>query len=92
MNCKGPVAYMWLTVQAREDGKNDFLFSKKEKVELGNWTKLCNDYGLDYISQFMLITGTTAREDGLPAPYYRTGKILESFKVFFFVKKENLKK
>jgi hypothetical protein len=52
LNVKGPVAYMWLTIQSRED------------LENGNWTKLCDDYGMDYIKEFMLITGTTAREDG----------------------------
>jgi hypothetical protein len=29
----------------------------------------------------MLITGTTAREDGLPAVFYRTAKVIEVFKV-----------
>ncbi len=29
----------------------------------------------------MLFTGTVAREDGLPASYYRSVKVIETFKV-----------
>lgn len=69
VNVKGPVAYIWLTVQSKTD------------VENGNWIKTFDDWGLDYITEFMLITGNTAREDGLPASFYRTAKIIETFKV-----------
>jgi len=69
LNVKGPTAYIWLTVQSKDD------------IESGNWIKTFDDYGLDYITEVMLITGTTPREDGLPASFYRTGKILEGFKV-----------
>lgn len=68
LNIKGPCTYIWLTIQSRDD------------VEAGNWTKLCDDYGLDYIRECMLITGTTPREDSVTAAYLRTGKIIECFK------------
>jgi hypothetical protein len=55
LNIKGPCTYIWLTIQSRED------------VEGGNWTKLCDDFGLDYIKEMTLITGTTPREDALPS-------------------------
>lgn len=69
LNVKGPTNYIWLTVQSCSDIAN------------GNWVKTFDDYGLDYITEFMLITGTTAREDGMPASFYRTIKVIETFKV-----------
>jgi len=66
---KGPMAFLWMTVQSRADCEN------------GNWIKTFDDYGLDYIRDWMLITGSTPREDGLPASFYRTAKILSHFKV-----------
>jgi len=68
LSVKGPCTYIFLTIQSRTD------------VENGNWTKLCDDTGLDYIKELMLITGNTPREDALPASYYRQGKIIECFK------------
>lgn len=59
INLKGPTTAIWLMVQSRKD------------IDDGNWVKTFDDFGLDYIREFMLITGTTAREDGLPAAFYR---------------------
>lgn len=68
LNVKGPVCYIAVTIQSRDD------------LQSGNWTKLCQDSGEDYISECMLITGSTPREDGLTPEFYRTGKIVEAFK------------
>jgi hypothetical protein len=59
LNMKGPCAMMWVTVQSKSD------------IDAGNWTKLAQDSGEDWFSEGMLITGSTAREDGLPASFYR---------------------
>jgi len=69
INLKGPTAFLFMYVQSCTD------------IENGNWVKTFDDYGLDYISEFMLITGTTFREDGLPASFYRTAKVTDCFKV-----------
>jgi len=68
LSIKGPTTFIFMSIAARKD------------TDSGNWTKLCNDNGLDYIKSMMLITGTTAREDGMPSSFYRTAKILETFK------------
>jgi len=68
VSIKGPCTYIFVTIQSQAD------------LDAKNYTKLCQDTGLDYITEMMLITGSTAREDGLPAQAYRTLKVLESFK------------
>jgi len=67
LNCKGPVAYMFMTIQSIAD------------INAGNWVKKFDDFGLDYIHHFMVITGNTAREDGLSASFYRSAKAKEMF-------------
>lgn len=69
LNAKGPVAHIWMQVQNRND------------IDNGNWVKNLDDYGLDYIREWTLITGTTPREDSLPAAFSRTAKVIETFKV-----------
>jgi hypothetical protein len=68
LNIKGPCAFIAVTIQSRADLDN------------GNHTKLCQDSGEDWIKEIMLVTGSTPREDGLPASFYRTGKVIECFK------------
>lgn len=65
---KGPVAFVALTIRSQDD------------IKAGNWIKCCQDSGLDWVKEIMLITGSTPIEDGLPASFYRTGKIVEAFK------------
>jgi len=67
LNLKGPCTRIVMTVQSQVD------------IDNGNWTKLCDDYGQDYIRHWMIMTGTTAREDGLPVSYYRTVTVLQMF-------------
>jgi len=67
VDMKGPVTYYFVVIQKDSD------------VTSHNWTKFCDDDGSDYISEMMLITGTTAREDGLAAPFYRIAKPVELF-------------
>lgn len=69
LNVKGPVTEIFFTVQSCDD------------LDAGNWVKTFDNYGLDYITEAMLITGSTAREDGLPASFYRTVKYQEAHKV-----------
>jgi len=68
LTIKGPVLYFWIIIQSQNDLNN------------GTWTKCCQDTGEDWITQMMIITDGTAREDGMPADTYRTLKIVESFK------------
>jgi hypothetical protein len=64
---KGPVAFIAITIRSQAD------------LLAGNWTKGCQNSGLDWVKELMVITGCTAIEDGLPPSFYRTGKILETF-------------
>jgi hypothetical protein len=68
INVKGPVAFLAVTIRSKAD------------IESGNWIKTCQNSGLDWVKEIMIITGSTALEDGLPASFYRTGKIVEAFK------------
>lgn len=68
INIKGPCTCIAVNIRSKAD------------IDSGNWTKRCDNKGLDYIDEFMLLTGNTAREDGMPADFYRTCKVLESFK------------
>lgn len=68
VNIKGPCAHIIVTIQSQAD------------LDTKNHTKLCQDSGEDWIKEMMLITGTLAREDGLPAEAYRTLKVIECFK------------
>lgn len=45
LNIKGPCAYIAVTIQSRAD------------LDAGNWTKLCQDSGEDWITELMLVTG-----------------------------------
>lgn len=65
---KGPVAFLAVTIRSQSD------------IKSGNWIKCCQNSGLDWVKEIMVITGTTSVEDGLPASFYRTGKIVEAFK------------
>jgi len=56
------------------------IVQKQDDVDNLNWTKCCDDNGDDLIENIMLITGDKAREDGLPAKFYRTVRIAEAFK------------
>jgi len=68
LNVKGPVAYIAVTIR------------KKDDIDAGRWLKDCQDNGLDWVKELMIITGSVALEDGLPAPFYRTAKIVSAFK------------
>jgi len=68
IDMNGPTFFMVVTIQSNDD------------LAKNNWTKLCADDGKDYITEMMLITGSTPREDGLPAEAYRTLKVVETFK------------
>lgn len=69
LEVEGPCAFIGFYVQSQED------------VDCGNWTKLCDDYGQDYIESAMLFTGGNPRDDGLPVQWYREGMIINHFKV-----------
>jgi len=75
IDMKGPTTQLMVVIQSDTDYSSH------------NWTKFCADDGSDYISEMMLITGTTPREDGLPANFYRTAKVIEVWKTIpqFFV-------
>lgn len=68
INIKGPCTWIAITIIAREDKR------------IGNILKGCDNYGRDYIKEIMLLTGTTAREDSLPAPFNRIAKPISVFK------------
>lgn len=68
LEVKGPVVFAAIEIRSQDDLKQ------------GNWTKLCHDNGDDYVKELMLVTGSVCVEDGLPAPFYRTGKVVEVFK------------
>lgn len=67
LDMKGPVTWILLQVQSKSD------------LSKGNWIKDCDDFGEDYVKEFMLITSSTAREDGLPAQFSRTAKLITHF-------------
>lgn len=56
------------------------IVQKQEDVDALNWTKCGDDDNDDLIENVMLITGDKAREDGLPAKFYRTIRPSEAFK------------
>lgn len=68
IDVKGPTAWIAIVIRAKSD------------IDAGNWVKTCQDSGLDHVKEIMLYTGSTPVEDGLPASFYRTGKIIQSFK------------
>lgn len=69
LNLKGLCTWIAVTVQSVDD------------IQSGNWTRLCDPKGQDWIDELMININGTAREDGLPAVAYRTIKPLEVFGV-----------
>ena len=67
LDFRGPLAYIAVTIRSTAD------------LASGNWTKDCNDQGGHYISDAMIITGSTAVEDGLPADFYSGPKVTDAF-------------
>jgi len=69
LSLKGCAPYICFVVQSNDDVNNN------------KWERFCDINGGDWIKFCMLITGSTAREDGLPARFYREGKAVESFRI-----------
>jgi len=69
LSLKGCAPYIAFVVQSTTDLNNN------------RWERFCDPNGYDWIKYCMLITGSTAREDGLPSRFYREGKVVETFKV-----------
>lgn len=69
LSLKGCAPYICFVVQSNDDVNNN------------RWERFCDGNGNDWIKYCMIITGSTAREDGLPARFYREGKAVESFRI-----------
>lgn len=69
LECRGEATQILLTVQADSD------------LESGKWLKTCDEKSGDFINGCMLFLNDKAAEDGLPAQFYRTANIIDSWKV-----------
>jgi len=69
LSLKGCAPYICFVVQNQTDINNN------------KWERFCDLNGQDWIQSCMIITGSTAREDGMPSRFYREAKVVETFRV-----------